>query len=176
MDGLIDRFHRAFGFPDGGRGQYPYGRVLYFIGEEDYSGGKFLLAEPELFFSYGEGWKFIFGGKFPLKRDGFRSGKPWGYMGFSWEKTLYFLSLKGEHGYAFGEGRMFFSRIEAEKNRFSLGLILRTSPYGKGEISHPATALYVRVRLKDGFYMGFIEDMAPYDTSADFTVFISLFK
>ena len=176
MDGIIDRFHSAFGFPDGGRGEYPYGRVVYYLRDRELSRTGFLPGEPQVFLFYGEKLRIITGFKVPFKNDGFRSGKAWGFLGFSWEENLKGYRISGEHGVASGEGRIFFSRLRITKGRTSAGFLLRTSPYREGDLSHPATAVFLNIRLWKGIHIGLVEDLAPYDTSADFTVFVGLFK
>ncbi len=176
MDGIIDRFHSAFGFPDGGRGEYPYGRVVYYLGDREFSRTGLLAGEPQVFLYYGGKFRFISGLKIPLKKDGFRSGRAWGFVGFSWEENLKGYHICGEHGVASGEGWIFFSRIQINRGRVSTGFLLRTSPYREGDLSHPATAIFLKLRVWRKFYLGFVEDLTPYDTSADFTVFVGLFK
>jgi len=174
MDGFIDGFHRLFGFPDGGRGKVPYGRVSYFLLRENLKGRGPYVGEPELFFTYGKDFQIILGGKIPIKRDGFRSGKPWGFMGGGMRKKIGKVRLRLSMGIAKGEGQFFTSRLEGSWRRLELGLLLRTSPYKEAELSHPATAVFLSIRVGKGLKMGFVEDLAPYDTSADFTLYLSL--
>ncbi len=173
MDGLIDGFHRFFGFPDGGRRGVPYGRVTYLLFSEDLASRGPAIAEPEVFLSYGRAFQLIVGSKVPLRKDGFRSGGPWGFVGASLKGKAGEVLLKSSLGIAQGEGRFFLSRFEGTWRRFDFGFLLRTSPYSEGDISHPATAVFLSIRVMEGVKLGFVEDLAPYDTSADFTLYLS---
>jgi len=176
MDGAIDGFHRLFGLPDGGRGQVPYGRNTYLLFARDLARRGPLVGEPEVFFSYGGYFKIILGGKIPLKNDGFRSGRSRVFLGGSLEGkagSLYFKSTLGL-AVAAGKSSFFTSRMEARWRRLDFGLLVRTSPYTAGDLSHAAVAAFAAVRIYRGVKIGMVEDMAPYDTSADFTLYLSV--
>jgi len=182
MDPFIDKFHQMFNFPDAGRGNFEYGRTSYWIEDSvylfssDYTG----IGEPHLFLTYGRGnIAFRAGFKIPLKKNGFNSGKPGVYTGLKLKTQTKNLMAYLEAGIIFlpesDRVRDHFYSINAgvKYRRVKLGFIVNTSPYRRGDLSHTARAISLQVSPGKGFSLGIVEDLSPYDTSADFTVFVS---
>lgn len=182
MDPFIDKFHRAFNFPDAGRGNYEYGRIAYWINGKIYLNSRSFtgIGEPHLFLSFRKGPIILrLGFKIPLKDNGFNSGKTGTYAGLSLKTRRKNLTFGLEAGAVIipnsEEVKSLFYTLNASiKYRWiKVGFLSNTSPYREGDLSHPANAVFVQFLTGGGFSIGIVEDLSPYDTSADFTIFVS---
>lgn len=182
MDPLIDKFHKACNFPDGGRGNYEYGRTVYWINERIYlnSRSDARIGEPHLFLSYRKGPLILrLGFKIPFRENGFNSGKTGTYAGLnlkSRRKDLIFSLEAGSIIIPNSEEvkSLFYTlNVSIRYKRVKIGFLSNTSPYREGNLSHPANAIFVQIFPGEGFSIGIVEDLSPYDTSADFTFFVS---
>ncbi len=181
MDSFIDNFHKTFNFPGGGRKNFPYWRIVYSVKDEVYLNGKPYLgiSEPELFLSLGKNEaKLRIGTKIPLRENGFSSGKFSFYLGGEYRGKIGEISLWTEAGGVFLpfsrdlRSAFFHLKAGAKYKRLLLEFIWRSSPYREGEISHHGDALSMGFNMGKGITLGAVEDLAPYDTSADFTIFV----
>ena len=182
MDRFIDKFHKTFNFPDGGRGLFAYDRIIYLVGEKEFLYGNTFTGtgEPEIFLSLkGKSTNVRFGTKIPLGENGFRSFKPAIYGGTSYKTSFNHGFLKAEVGLVLisspQELKSWFAglNIVLRFKKVELRYIFNTSPYKSGNMSHIANAVSLGFDLGKGFTAGFVEDLAPYDTSADFTLFLT---
>ena len=197
LDPLIDGFHRTFGFPDAGRSQYDAFRAILLLNYEDREairvrGWQMGFFSPHLFLKrtlpLPKGKILLRAGlKLPFKTlpDGLDFSAPGAGLEISYLRSFKkarfilsysqfinsrpgFMEAKDFHPYS---SRLMLS---ATFKKFILSFTTRSSPYRIESLAPRANAITIAYRPSPRVIIGFTEDLAPYDTSADITFFLLL--
>lgn len=190
LDKSIEDFHNLFGLPSAGRENFPRNRVHYeydeYFGYESSTGTHSPLifsvlqrfSRSDAFNIYG---RFFVG--VPLKaKPGFVSDKLFYGSGLvlNYEKNNFSIGLASYIAFfnkpewmngADLNNSIFYSDLQLTFRRFKAGVILKTSPIKEGNLSHNAHQVYVGYKISNNFEIGFLEDLARFDTTPDICLY-----
>lgn len=188
LDPVIVGFHDLFGLKQGGRGEYPESQAMYLLGDSfSYSGGRTALLPLVVGISArvwqrpGAAVLLRVSAGIPLDPlPGFSSDRPFLTAGLT-------LTLSNENWYfhlnprislfrspSWAEGIPMRERITAVEavlryRRWSLGMLLRTSPFEDTELANRAWVIRLGFRIFPWLELAIIEEFPPMDTTADVT-------
>ena len=188
LDPVIVGFHDLFGLKQGGRGEYPENQVLYRLGEAfKYTGSRAALLPlvvgvcARVWHRPGAEATLRLAAGIPLDPlPGFSSDRPFvtagltlAFSGGDWRFKLnprisFFRSPSWAEGIPMRE-RIAALELGVHYRRWSLDMLLRSSPFEETELANRAWVIRLGFRLLPWLELAIIEEFPPMDTTADVT-------
>ena len=188
MDKLIIDFHKVFGFPEGGRYDYPRNLVNYQY-KDIFSYDKNMLVQEPLVLGvvgnlYHAG-NFTFNGRvavgLPLaSKPGFSSSKPFYTVGmissYKTENGKFavdfsnHISLFKKSGWFNKEdlrNYIFLANLQVNYWKLFCGLVYRSTPFKIGDLANDAYLIYVGFKFLKYFEFSMLEELSAMDTTSD---------